>query len=231
MDKAEFDQFADEYHSLHTDNIKVTGESPEYFAEYKIAELRAIVDADRIPHATLLDFGAGIGNSIPWFRKYFAKSALTCADPSEKSLALAKERFPGDESIVATTEDKIPVEDASFDLVFSACVFHHIPHEEHGRWLAELRRVTKPGGALVIFEHNPFNPLTVRAVNTCPFDANARLITARGLTREVERKGYARSRTRYHIFFPHALASLRPMEKRLAWLPLGGQYSLTARRA
>ena len=33
MNVAEFDQFADEYHILHQENIRITGEKHEYFAE------------------------------------------------------------------------------------------------------------------------------------------------------------------------------------------------------
>ena len=41
MDKAEFDKFADEYRSLHAANIAISGEGPNYFAEYKIKDLAA----------------------------------------------------------------------------------------------------------------------------------------------------------------------------------------------
>ena len=58
--------------------------------------------------------------------------------------------------------NRIPAEADSFDVVFSACVFHHIPHGEHLNWLQELHRITRPGGLIAIFEHNPLNPLTVR---------------------------------------------------------------------
>ncbi len=34
---------------------------------------------------------------------------------------------------------------------------------------------------------------------------------------------------RYRVFFPHALRLLRPLERALAWLPLGGQYYPLAR--
>jgi hypothetical protein len=34
---------------------------------------------------------------------------------------------------------------------------------------------------------------------------------------------------RYRVFFPHALAALRPLERLLAWLPLGAQYYVCAR--
>ncbi len=41
MEQSEFDKFADEYRSLHAANIAVSGEGPDYFAEYKIKDLAA----------------------------------------------------------------------------------------------------------------------------------------------------------------------------------------------
>ena len=86
------------------------------------------------------------------------------------------------------------------------------------------------GGLMTIFEHNPLNLLTVRAVNTCPFDENALLIRAKALLLSLSDAGWTRPALRYHIFFPRALAGLRPLEKYLRWAPLGAQYSLTVRR-
>ena len=84
---------------------------------------------------------------------------------------------------------------------------------------------------LVIFEHNPLNPLTVHAVNTCPFDANARLLTARKLAAAMRLAGWEPPKCEYRIFFPRQLSSLRPLERWLKKVPLGAQYSLSARRA
>ena len=42
MDVKEFDKFAEEYLKLHSQNIRVTGEEPEYFAEYKIRDLKRV---------------------------------------------------------------------------------------------------------------------------------------------------------------------------------------------
>ncbi len=36
MDESEVDAFADEYRAMHAANIKLSGEAPEFFAEYKI---------------------------------------------------------------------------------------------------------------------------------------------------------------------------------------------------
>ncbi|MCC7049528.1 MAG: class I SAM-dependent methyltransferase [Alphaproteobacteria bacterium] len=225
--QAEFDRLADAYHEQHKANVAITGEEPAYFAEYKIADLAALLA--HVPPAAILDFGSGIGNSLPYFRRYFPGVASTCADVSARSIAVSKERFPGPERHVQIGRT-IPLPDASQDVAFSACVFHHIPHEDHPHWLAELRRVTRPGGLLAIFEHNPLNPLTVRAVNTCPLDVNARLIRAGTLRQRAEAAGWRHARIDYRLFFPAALAGLRFLEPSLGWLCLGAQYRLTARR-
>jgi ubiquinone/menaquinone biosynthesis C-methylase UbiE len=229
MNEAEFDRFADRYEVQHRANIAITGETPEFFAAYKLAELARLAAALAPGPRRILDFGSGIGNSIPFFREHFPQAALTCADASSRSLELSRRRLPGPERYLLVEGREIPAEAESFDVVFSACVFHHIPHEEHAHWLRELRRVTRPGGFVTIFEHNPLNPLTVRAVNTCPFDENARLLRAQALLRALRAVGWVEAAARYHVFFPHALAPLRPAERYLGWLPLGAQYSATAR--
>lgn len=226
---AEFDLLAEQYREQHRANVAITGEPPEYFAEYKVADLAKLVAARRQSCRGIFDFGCGIGNSIPFFRRWFAASQLRCGDVSERSMALARRRFPGAERFVAIG-DGIPLADASQDVVFSACVFHHIPHPEHAYWLKELYRVTRPGGLLAIYEHNPLNPLTLHAVRTCPLDANARLIGAGQLARRAEEAGWREPGIAYKVFFPASLAVLRAAEPRLEWLPLGAQYRMTARR-
>jgi ubiquinone/menaquinone biosynthesis C-methylase UbiE len=178
--------------------------------------------------ASILDFGSGIGNSTPFFRRYFPSAKLASADISKRSLAVAESRFPSMSTSLWIDRQRIPAEDNTFDVVFSACVFHHIPHEEHIHWLGELRRVTRPDGMLVNFEHNPLNPLTVRLVNTCPFDEKAHLIRAGQFVQRYRMSGWSDPRPRYHLFFPRALSGLRGLEPYLSRVPFGGQFSVTA---
>ncbi len=230
MPDAEFDGFADDYHDLHAANIKLSGEGPAYFSEYKIADARTICDRHGASVGKILDFGCGIGNSIPWLRKYFRDAEATCADISERSLETAKERYPGSERYCAIAGRPLPFADATFDLVFTACVFHHIDHAQHVAWFAELRRVARPGGLLVVFEHNPWNPLTLHAVNTCPFDANARLISSPKLRASIRAAGWRPQETWHRIFFPRSLKLLRPLEAFMRAIPIGAQYCVIAAR-
>jgi hypothetical protein len=81
---------------------------------------------------------------------------------------------------------------------------------------------------LTIFEHNPLNPLTLRAVNTCPFDVNAHLIRAKELIARYRESGWTDPQSQYHLFFPHALSGLRVLEPYLSGIPFGGQYAVSA---
>jgi SAM-dependent methyltransferase len=217
METAEFDRFADEYHDMHQRNIAITGEDPAYFSAYKIRVWSEWFSARQSMPARILDFGSGVGNSVPFFRAFFPSSQLTCADVSARSLDLARARFPGQESQITIQDTRIPAGDAEFDAVFSACVFHHIPHEQHAAWLRELWRVTVPGGAIAVFEHNPLNPLTVRAV-----------ISPRTLSARLRKAGWGQVKLSYHVFFPRAFAALRRLDRMLGTVPFGAQYAVMA---
>ena len=233
MHEAEFDKFALEYRNMHASNIAVSGESPEYFAAYKVRdlvrELRRMSVRLTAPH--LLDFGAGVGNSAPYIMQTLPEAQLTCTDVSGESLAIAQSRFPhASVKYVKLDGARLPFADAQFDAAFSACVFHHIVPAEYGLWLGELLRVTKPGGLLMIYEHNPLNPVTRAVVRECPFDENAVLIGARELRSCLEAAGWHKVRAKFRVFFPRALALARPLERFLVRLPFGAQYYVTGRR-
>ena len=230
MDKAEFDKFADEYNAMHRDSISASGEGPEYFAEYKIRDIFDTVVQSKIASHKILDFGSGIGASTPYFKKYFPDSDLSCVDVSQKSLDIAQSRFPKSASYYCFDGQTLPFADNSFNVIFTACVFHHIPTIEHERMFLEIKRVLAPDGVFFIFEHNPVNPLTLQVVKQCPFDENAVLIRAGQLSRRMIHAGFQLERPKYRIFFPSFLRRLRGLERVLNWCPLGAQYYLTARK-
>jgi ubiquinone/menaquinone biosynthesis C-methylase UbiE len=230
MEEAEFDKFADEYRAMHAANIALSGESPDFFAEYKVRDIARIYGQrpGRPAAPAILDFGAGVGTSVPFMRKYFPNARITCLDVSTKSLEIGRARFSNDAEFEMFDGTHIPFDDDRFHIVFAACVFHHVDHDEHVALLREFRRILVPGGFAFVFEHNPLNPLTVRAVNTCPFDENARLIRAGTMRRRFVNAGFARVSTRYRIFFPGALRAFRPLEAWMGWLPLAAQYNVFA---
>jgi len=231
MDETEFDKFAEEYHNLHAKNIKLTGEDPSYFYRYKVKDLlKVLYKKDMINDLKILDFGSGIGNSIPFFKEYFPKAKLHCLDVSQKSLEIAIKSYKTQAKFIHFNGNKIPYPDNFFNVVFSSCVFHHIKCEEHSRLLKEIWRVLKPTGNLMIFEHNPLNPLTKKAVKDCPFDNNAVLIRSSKLKRSIKIAGFSEVKSYYRIFFPKVLKIFRSFEPFLTWLPFGAQYYVLAKK-
>ncbi|HEX4196793.1 MAG TPA: class I SAM-dependent methyltransferase [Caulobacteraceae bacterium] len=225
MDVAEFDRFAEEYLETHARNIAVSGESPEYFARYKIDEIRRVwARRGRPSPRTILDFGSGIGNSVPHFRRSFPDADIIALDVSDKSLAIAERRFAGMARYELYAGGGPVAPDGAVDLAFSACVFHHIDAGEHVELLRRLRQCLSPSGALVIFEHNPINPVTQHIVATCEFDEHAVLIPAGVLKRRLRDAGFAKVEIAYTGFFPGRLARLRPLEPYMKRLPIGAQY-------
>lgn len=231
MEKPEFDDYAEDYRSLHAENIRISGEAPDFFASYKIADTaRLVAGLGFRENLKILDFGAGIGNSLPFFREFLPRAALTCTDVSENSLQKAMQDFPGMAEFAHFDGVELPFDDNTFEVVFASCVFHHIPEEDQPRLLREIHRVMAKDGAFIVFEHNPYNPLTVRAVNTCPLDVNAKLLTAKAFKRALLDAGFQSIKLKYRIFFPHILRHFRFLEAGLGGVPLGAQYYLAGRK-
>ena len=231
MDEVEFDKFADEYRAMHAENIRMSGENPEYFAEYKIVDIAAELARAGIAPRKVLDFGAGVGYSVPFFTRHLPAARVTCLDVSRKSLDVGAAQHGSAAEFKHFDGRKIPFDDGTFDVALASCVFHHIPHDEHVALLGEIRRTMRSGGRLFVFEHNPLNPLTRHAVNTCEFDEHAKLVRAPTMRRRLRDAGFVDAAIRYRIFFPHALRGLRRFEARMTWLPLGAQYYVVARKS
>jgi ubiquinone/menaquinone biosynthesis C-methylase UbiE len=122
----------------------------KYFAEYKVRDLVRSYYASHeyIEAPSVLDFGAGVGTSVPFMRRHMPKAGLTCI--SSKSLEVGRARFGGEAEFVLFNGTRIPFPDGSFDIVFAACVFHHIDHREHVTLLRELLRVLVSGGIALV---------------------------------------------------------------------------------
>jgi ubiquinone/menaquinone biosynthesis C-methylase UbiE len=100
----------------------------------------------------VLEVGAGNGLN---FRHYPSSvTEVVAVEPEDRLRALAEQAAasaPVRVTIVAGHGDALPFEEASFDAAVASLVLCSVP--EPGHFLAELRRVLKPGGELRFFEH------------------------------------------------------------------------------
>jgi SAM-dependent methyltransferase len=157
-------------------------------------------------------------------RTYFAQAELMGVDVFEESLNFARSCYGNIAQFFMLTGGDLPTEVCALDAAYAMCVFHHIDETMHVDLLSKVRSRLKTEGLLMVYKHNPFNPLTVRVVNNCPFDENAKLIQASLLAKRCQEAGFRNVRVKYRVFFPGFLKGLRLSERLLTWLPLGGQY-------
>lgn len=224
MSEPEFDRFAADYYEQHAASVSSSGEAPEFFHRYKVADVAAELAKRGLTPRRILDFGGGVGNSLGFMREAFPGSEIVLLDPSTKSLDLARGRYPGMARFEHFDGKRIPFPAGHFDLVFVACVFHHVPVELQIPLLKEINRVLGSNGSLFVFEHNPYNPLTLRAVRNCPFDEKAVLISAAMMSARLAMAGFRELSVTYRLFFPRLMRKLRLFERYLRWCPLGAQY-------
>jgi demethylmenaquinone methyltransferase/2-methoxy-6-polyprenyl-1,4-benzoquinol methylase len=117
---------------------------------------RAVVSAvDARPGQTVLDLAAGTGTSSEPFADVGART-VPC-DFSLGMLRVGRRRRP-DLAFVAGDATALPYADASFDTVTISFGLRNVVRPE--RALAELLRVTRPGGRLVVceFSHPTWRP-------------------------------------------------------------------------
>ena len=84
-----------QYQQQHAASIRLSGETPDFFAKYKIDDVAARLARPIIKPRRILDFGAGVGNSLGPMRAAFPDSEIILLDPSSQSLDIARKRFPG----------------------------------------------------------------------------------------------------------------------------------------
>lgn len=128
------------------------------------AAVAAAADLDGTRDACVVDVGSGSGQLLRRIGRDHPTAQLVGVDPDERMLDAAR-RTAG-HSRVATVRtarwergyaEEIPMADGTVDRVLSSLMFHHLDEAARTAMLAEVRRVLKPGGSLVLadFDGSP----------------------------------------------------------------------------
>jgi SAM-dependent methyltransferase len=220
MGKVDFDNYAEDYENVLSDELKKFDSESGYFAEYKIKIVKDTTS--KIP-LRILDFGCGIGRNTEFLKEYFSKAEITGCDISKKSIQFAKRKNPKCSFFILDREN-IEYNNQNFDIIFTSCVFHHIEPELRKETIDNIYNMLKPNGEFYIFEHNPFNPITRKIVKDCVWDTDAILLKPVETKKLLLNAGFKNLEKKYTLFFPKFLSFMRPVERGMGFLPLGGQY-------
>lgn len=217
-----FDRYRGDYERVVQDSIAFSGLKHDFFLAAKVIRLgdlfRRHFGAAR---PSLLDIGCGVGRMHPHLRPIVGRLAGT--DVSSESIDRARADNPWADYRL-DRRSGLPWEDASFDATLAVCVLHHVPVAERAAFMAEMARLTRPGGLAVIIEHNPWNPLTRLAVARCPFDHDAVLLRHSEAAGRLRAAGFRAVETSHFLVTPSLGAPALKLDRLLARLPLGAQY-------
>ncbi len=160
MSEETFDRIAAEYdESL-----------PPHVVEHYLAKRVELVcsEAPANAYPRLLDVGCGTG--VLAARLAARGYEATGVDPSQGMLDIMAADHPEVE-VVRGSGDDLPFPDGSFDVVLTVAALHHIAAPDDVRaTLGEMARVTRPGGRIVVWDHNPRNPYWKRLMARVPQD-------------------------------------------------------------
>jgi SAM-dependent methyltransferase len=229
-DRVDFDNYVENYNELIRDATGSFTSDDLYFARYKAdLTLRALPDGFR--PRRVFEFGCGIGRNIPFLQERFPDAEVSGSDISAASIEQARKDFPDVAFFVEDRSNWLTSADlGTFDLIFVAGVYHHVPPADRADVTKAIAERMSPGARLIVFEHNPYNPVTRKIVADCPFDTDAVLLKPFELKRMLRKAGLDVTRREFTLFIPPRLKGLLFLEKFLSWMPLGGQYFVVSEK-
>ena len=222
----DFDKFNYNYKEMLNYSLGIFRKNYTFFDSFKITCMKdRVLKNDTV--YDILDFGCGIGKLTALLAREFLKSTVYGYDISKECLYVAKKENAELRNLYFI--DSL-AEAYRFDIVVVAGVFHHIQSNERRATMCKLRDILKPGGRIIIFEHNPLNPLTRCIVNRCLFDSDAELIRCHKFVEMAKGSGLAVEQKLYVLFFPWPSGVFRKIEHCLRHIPVGAQYLIVASR-
>jgi SAM-dependent methyltransferase len=217
----DFNTTKDSYKDVIEHSIGFMGQGHDFYTQVKAEALHHLADTYFAgKQVNLLDVGCGHGLIHPYLGERFA---ITGTDVATEVLELAKKANPhvNYQPYDGTT---LPFADASFDMAMAICVMHHVPVPAWDHFLKEMKRILRPGGMVVIIEHNPWNPMTYHIVKNHPLDEGVTMLSGPRLKKLFAKAGFVRRSDDYILFTPFSQKPFRLLDRLLKWCPLGAQH-------
>jgi SAM-dependent methyltransferase len=228
MARTDYDAYRHRYREELDRAVSFAGTSHEFFTRAKADELMRLArrHLDEPARLDALDVGCGVGLTDRHLADRFR--SLTGTDVSPGVLETAGHSNPGVRYELAE-RGRLPFDDGAFDLTFAICVVQVVPSDERPALVAELARVTGPGGLVAVFEHNPYNPLTQIVVRRFELRDEVRMLRPNRTKRLLRENGLAEVDFGFILLFPSRRRRLLAVERGLRRLPLAAQYYVAGR--
>jgi SAM-dependent methyltransferase len=141
--------------------VRVTGGYSPNFIESGFTSIypclsRAVQRAGKelTDFSKILDFGCGCGRVIRALSTLLPEAKLFGIDIDDEAILWLQQNYSKfGQFAVAPHLPPTAFQANMFDLVFGISVFTHLPEDMQFLWLAELARITKPGGYVILSTH------------------------------------------------------------------------------
>jgi ubiquinone/menaquinone biosynthesis C-methylase UbiE len=110
----------------------------------------------------VLEVGCSDGRFLELILSELGCKSGVGVDPSKKAIAFAKDKLISNAEFIEGSADSIPSGNSEFDLAVAGFFFYVVDRDLYFRVVAELDRVIKPGGFLLIIDFDSAAPRATR---------------------------------------------------------------------
>lgn len=169
-------------HSMGRGSLAAGGSA--YYADLVSGAMQQ-AGADLPPGASILDFGCSSGRVIRVLKAFDATCECSGCDPNRQAIEWAQQNLAPIDFAVSPLRPPLGYPAGGFDLVFAISIWSHMNQRSSRAWLAEMRRIIRPGGFLL---------LTFHGMHSVNYYASHGLHEPRRIEKiraDLERKGFA----------------------------------------
>lgn len=98
----------------------------------------------------ILDFGCGCGRTLVHLKDLAAAAQIDGTDIDASAIEWCRQHISFAEFSLTKESPPIDYPSDTFDFIYAISVFTHMNEDRQFRWLAELRRIAKPGAVLLL---------------------------------------------------------------------------------
>jgi SAM-dependent methyltransferase len=200
--RALYDEVAHEYDHVFSRHVTM----------HYLDKRRDVVRGLAPPRGLVLDVGCGTGA----LAGHVARADYDVVGLDISPGMLTEAAAQGIAGVFAGSSERMPFADGTFDLAYTVATLHHLETPERvAGTIAEMGRVVRPGGRVLLWDHNPLNPYWVLLMKRVPQDSgDERLVPLREILADVRAAGLRPVSARRLGFIPDFVpAALMPLAR------------------
>lgn len=111
-----------------------------------------LIQKYNIKNESILEIGCSAGYRLNALKELYPSSAIFGVEPSEKAIKFGKENYKNIDFLHGTADDLSQFENESLDIIIVGFVFYVIDRNILFKVIAEIDRVLKNGGIIIIID-------------------------------------------------------------------------------